>query len=152
MKLSLVVNGENYMVDVDSDTPLLWVLRDHLQLNGTKFSCGAGLCGTCTVLINGKTERSCSYPISVLKDQQVVTIEGISSKHPVIKAWKELDVPQCGYCQSGQILSAIALLDKTPNPSETEIKTAMNNLCRCGTYPEIKNAVELSTELKRKEA
>lgn len=152
MKLSLVVNGENYTVDVDSDTPLLWVLRDHLQLNGTKFSCGAGLCGTCTVLINGKTVRSCSYPISVLKDQQVVTIEGISSEHPVIQAWKELDVPQCGYCQSGQILSAIALLDKTPNPSETEIKTAMNNLCRCGTYPEIKNAVELSTELKRKEA
>ncbi len=152
MKLSLVVNGENYNVDVDSDTPLLWVLRDHLKLNGTKFSCGAGLCGTCTVLINGKTVRSCSYPISNLKDQQVVTIEGISSEHPVIQAWKELDVPQCGYCQSGQILSAIALLDKTPTPSETEIKTAMNNLCRCGTYPEIKNAVLLSTELKRKEA
>jgi aerobic-type carbon monoxide dehydrogenase small subunit (CoxS/CutS family) len=152
MKLSLVVNGEHYTVDVDSDTPLLWVLRDHLQLNGTKFSCGAGLCGSCTVLINGKIVRSCSYPISVLKDQQVVTIEGISSEHPVIQAWKELDVPQCGYCQSGQILSAVALLDKTPNPSETEIKKAMNNLCRCGTYPEIKNAVELSTELKRKEA
>jgi len=152
MKYSLVVNDKPYSVEVDSDTPLLWVLRDHLQLNGTKFSCGEGLCGACTILVDGNPIRSCSYPISALKDQAVTTIEGIDPSHPVVRAWTELDVPQCGYCQSGQILSAVVLLDKTSNPTGAEVQSAMNNLCRCGTYPEIKQAVELSTELKRKEA
>lgn len=152
MKLSLVVNDKNYSVDVDSDTPLLWVLRDHLQLKGTKFGCGEGLCGACTVLIEGKPIRSCSYPISSLNGQTVTTIEGVNPNHPVVQAWTKLDVPQCGYCQSGQILSAVDLLDKTSNPTDEDVQSAMRNICRCGTYPEIKKAVELSTELKRKEA
>ncbi|QBZ82217.1 Isoquinoline 1-oxidoreductase subunit alpha [Hydrogenovibrio crunogenus] len=152
MKHSLVVNDKNYSVEADSDTPLLWVLRDHLQLNGTKFGCGEGLCGACTVLIDGNPVRSCSYPISSLKDQSVITIEGVDPEHPVVQAWKEIDVPQCGYCQSGQILSAVDLLDKTSNPTDEDVQSAMRNICRCGTYPEIKKAVELSTELKRKEA
>lgn len=152
MKFTLVVNNKNYSVEADSDTPLLWVLRDHLQLNGTKFSCGEGLCGACTILLDGKPIRSCSYPISALKDQAITTIEGIDPSHPVVQAWKELDVPQCGYCQSGQILSAVVLLDQTPNPTDADVQSAMKNICRCGTYPEIKQAVDLSTELKRKEA
>ncbi|QCU89147.1 (2Fe-2S)-binding protein [Thiomicrorhabdus sediminis] len=152
MKLSLNVNDQQYNLDVDADTPLLWVIRDHLKLNGTKFSCGNGLCGACTVLLDGKTVRSCSYPVSNLKNQKITTIEGIDSDHPVAQAWNQLDVPQCGYCQSGQILSAVALLDQNANPSDAEVKKAMNNLCRCGSYPEIKKAVDLSTELKSKGA
>jgi isoquinoline 1-oxidoreductase alpha subunit len=152
MKFSLLVNDKSYSVDVDSDTPLLWVIRDHLQLNGTKFGCGEGLCGACTILLDGNPIRSCSFPISLLKDQAITTIEGIDPNHPVVQAWTELDVPQCGYCQSGQILSAVVLLDKTPNPTDADVQSAMKNICRCGTYPEIKQAVDLSTELKRKEA
>lgn len=152
MKLSLVVNNKKYSVEADSDTPLLWVLRDHLQLNGTKFGCGEGLCGACTILLDGKPIRSCSFPISSLKNQAITTIEGVDPNHPVVQAWTELDVPQCGYCQSGQILSAVVLLDKTPNPTDEDVQLAMKNICRCGTYPEIKQAVDLSTELKRKEA
>ena len=152
MKLSLVVNNKKYSVEADSDTPLLWVLRDHLKLNGTKFGCGEGLCGACTILLDGNPIRSCSFPISSLKDQAITTIEGVDPNHPVVQAWTELDVPQCGYCQSGQILSAVVLLDKTPNPTDADVQSAMKNICRCGTYPEIKQAVDLSTELKRKEA
>lgn len=151
MAISLTVNGKSYQTDAESDTPLLWVLRDHLQLNGTKFSCGKGLCGSCTVLVDGQPVRSCSYPIANLRQQQVQTIEGISQQHPVVQAWNKVDVPQCGYCQSGQILSAIALLDKHPNPTDTQVQNAMNNLCRCGTYPEIEKAIELSYELKAQE-
>lgn len=151
MAISLTVNDQTYQVAVEPDTPLLWVLRDHLQLNGTKFSCGAGLCGSCTVLVDGQPVRSCSYPIANLQKRQVVTIEGVSEQHPVMQAWNQTDVPQCGYCQSGQILSAIALLEKYPNPTEQQVQTSMNNLCRCGTYPEIQKAVELSYELKAKE-
>jgi aerobic-type carbon monoxide dehydrogenase small subunit (CoxS/CutS family) len=152
MKYSILVNGQSHEVEVDADTPLLWVLRDHLQMNGTKFSCGAGLCGACTVLIDGKPMRSCSYPIESLHNQQVMTIEGLDRNHPVAQAWREMDVPQCGYCQSGQILSAVALLEKVPNPTEEQIQAGMGNLCRCGTYPEIKRAVALATDLTGKGA
>lgn len=152
MKKTLSVNQKSYQVDVESDTPLLWVIRDHLQLTGTKFSCGAGLCGACTVLIDGKPVRSCVYPVSALQDQPITTIEGIDENNPVVKAWNQSDVPQCGYCQSGQILTAVALLDKTPNPTDEQIEAGMVNLCRCGSYPEIKQAIDLSVELKSKGA
>lgn len=152
MKKTLSVNQKSYQVDVESDTPLLWVIRDHLQLTGTKFSCGAGLCGACTVLIDGKPVRSCVYPVSALQDQPITTIEGIDENNPVVEAWNQSDVPQCGYCQSGQILTAVALLDKTPNPSDEQIEAGMVNLCRCGSYPEIKQAIDLSVELKSKGA
>ncbi|MBO1926770.1 (2Fe-2S)-binding protein [Thiomicrorhabdus sp. 6S2-11] len=152
MKYSILVNGQSHAVEVDADTPLLWVLRDQLQMNGTKFSCGAGLCGACTVLIDGKPVRSCSYPIENLHNQQVMTIEGLERNHSVAQAWREMDVPQCGYCQSGQILSAVALLEKTPNPTDEQIQAGMGNLCRCGTYPEIKRAIALATDLTGKGA
>ena len=152
MKKTIQVNQKSYQVDVESDTPLLWVIRDHLQLTGTKFSCGAGLCGACTVLIDGKPVRSCVYPISAVQDQPITTIEGIDENNPVVRAWNQNDVPQCGYCQSGQILTAVSLLDKTPNPTDEQIETGMVNLCRCGSYPEIKQAIDLSVELKSKGA
>jgi len=152
MHKTINVNQKNYEIEVDSDTPLLWVIRDHLHLNGTKFSCGAGLCGSCTVLINGKPVRSCVYPISAVQNEAITTIEGISPEHPVVQAWKQTDVPQCGYCQSGQILSAVSLLDGAAKPTDQEIESTMTNLCRCGTYPEIKQAVDLSIELKSKGA
>ncbi len=152
MKKTLRINQKSYQVDVESDTPLLWVIRDHLQLTGTKFSCGAGLCGACTVLVDGKPVRSCVYPISAVQDQPITTIEGIDENNPVVRAWNQNDVPQCGYCQSGQILTAVSLLDKTPNPTDEQIETGMVNLCRCGSYPEIKQAIDLSVELKSKGA
>jgi aerobic-type carbon monoxide dehydrogenase small subunit (CoxS/CutS family) len=141
---SLNINGKSLQVDVDPKTPLLWVLRDHLNLVGTKFGCGIAQCGACTVHIDGETVRSCSYPVSVVEDQQVLTIEGLSENgdHPVQKAWMEHDVPQCGYCQAGQIMSAAALLNKNPSPSDTDIDDAMRgNICRCGTYVRIKKAI-----------
>ncbi len=133
----LNVNGKDVQVDVDPETPLLWVLRDTLGLTGTKFGCGMALCGACTVHLEGQPIRSCVTPISAVGEQKVTTIEGLSSdrSHPVQKAWLELDVPQCGYCQSGQIMSAAALLAHTPSPSDGDIDAAMSgNLCRCGTY------------------
>ena len=141
----LTVNKKKHRVDVDSDTPLLWVIRDVIGYTGTKFGCGMGLCGACTVLLNGSPIRSCSTPVSTLKaTDKITTIEGLSEKatHPVQEAWVEAQVPQCGYCQSGQILAASALLASNPNPSDEDIDTAMaGNICRCGTYTRMRQAI-----------
>lgn len=142
---SLTINGEQKTVDVDPTTPLLWVLRDELDMVGTKFGCGIAQCGACTVHLNGNAVRSCSIPVSAINDQKVTTIEGLSkdADHPLQKAWIEVDVPQCGYCQAGQIMNAAALLERNPNPSDDEIETAMSgNICRCGTYVRIKEAIK----------
>jgi aerobic-type carbon monoxide dehydrogenase small subunit (CoxS/CutS family) len=145
---SINVNGEKRTVDVSPDTPLLWVLRDSLGLVGTKYGCGIAQCGACTVHLNGTAVRSCSLPISVVKEGKVTTIEGLSKEgdHPVQQAWMEVDVPQCGYCQAGQIMTATALLAKTPKPTDEQIETAMNgNICRCGTYHRVKEAIVLAS-------
>jgi aerobic-type carbon monoxide dehydrogenase small subunit (CoxS/CutS family) len=147
----LNINGKTVEVDVDPETPLLWVLRDSLGLTGTKFGCGMALCGACTVHLNGQPIRSCQTPISAVGDQAVTTIEGLSKdrSHPVQQAWIELDVPQCGYCQSGQIMSASALLENTPRPNDADIDAAMaGNLCRCGTYQRIRAAIRRAAEIK----
>jgi isoquinoline 1-oxidoreductase subunit alpha len=144
---SLTVNGTVREVDADPDTPLLWVLREQLGLTGTKYGCGIAQCGACTVHIDGAAARSCITPLgSVEAGQKVVTIEGLSpdASHPVQKAWLELDVPQCGYCQSGQIMAAAALLQANPKPTDQEIAAEMTNICRCGTYNRIKAAVKLA--------
>lgn len=145
---NLKINNQNYEVDVDSDTPLLWVLRDHLGLVGTKYSCGVAQCGACTVHMNDDAVRACTLPVSAIGSQKITTIEGLSKKgdHPVQLAWDEVDVAQCGYCQAGQIMSASALLKKNPNPTDQEVENAMNgNICRCGTYHRIKEAVALAS-------
>lgn len=145
---NLKINNQNYEVDVDSDTPLLWVLRDHLGLVGTKFSCGVAQCGACTVHMNDDAVRACTLPISAIGSQRITTIEGLSAQgdHPVQLAWNEVDVAQCGYCQAGQIMTASALLKKNPTPTEQQIEDAMNgNICRCGTYHRIKEAVALAS-------
>ena len=144
----LLVNGKNYSVDVAEDTPLLWVLRDNLRLLGTKFGCGIGQCGACTVHFNGSATRSCLLPISAVGSAKVTTIEGLSvnGEHPVQKAWEEVDVPQCGYCQAGQIMTAAAFLKQVPKPTADQIESAMNgNLCRCGAYHRIREAVQLAS-------
>ncbi|HEY2121478.1 MAG TPA: (2Fe-2S)-binding protein [Candidatus Acidoferrum sp.] len=144
MATTFNLNGENKTVDVDPQMPLLWVLRDTLNMTGTKFGCGMALCGACTVHINGEAARSCITPISSVANKKITTIEGLSAdgSHPVQKAWIEEDVPQCGYCQSGQIMSAVALLSKKPNPSDADIDDAMSgNICRCGTYQRIRKAI-----------
>jgi isoquinoline 1-oxidoreductase alpha subunit len=137
------LNGEIREVDTDPDTPLLWVLRDHFNLTGTKYGCGIGHCGACTVLVNGRPERSCRLLLRDAEEFEVVTIEGLSidASHPVQQAWIEEDVPQCGYCQSGQILSAVALLREKSQPTDAEIDQVMTNICRCGTYPRIRRAI-----------
>jgi aerobic-type carbon monoxide dehydrogenase small subunit (CoxS/CutS family) len=148
--LQINVNGQSHAVAMEPDTPLLWVLRDELKLNGTKFSCGIAVCGSCVVLVDGKPVRSCVTPVSAVKDKQITTIEGLSSdnSHAVQRAWIEEEVPQCGYCQSGQILTAAALLERNPNPTEAEIEDAMKEvLCRCGTYPRIRTAVKKAVKL-----
>lgn len=142
---TLNINKKKYDVDVDPSTPLLWVLRDHLDLVGTKYGCGVASCGACTVLLDESAIRSCSMPISAIGDKPVTTIEGLSEEgdHPLQKAWEEHDVPQCGYCQAGQIMNAAALLKSKPNPTDEDIDTAMSgNLCRCGTYLRIKAAIK----------
>jgi isoquinoline 1-oxidoreductase alpha subunit len=145
----LNVNGEQVRVSADSDTPLLWVLRDELDLVGTKFGCGIAQCGACTVHINGVAARSCQMQVSFLEDTKIVTIEGLSvdGKHPVQEAWKEIDVPQCGYCQTGQIMTAAAFLEENKRPSEIEIRNAMQgNICRCASYNRIEKAVKVASE------
>jgi len=137
-----VLNGEPQRLEVEADTPLLWVLRDNLKLNGTKFGCGMGLCGACTVHLDGEPVRSCTLPISAIAGRDVTTIEFLGGDHPVQKAWIEHNVPQCGYCQSGQIMSAVALLTTNPTPSDADIRNAMaGNICRCGTYNKIRLAI-----------
>jgi isoquinoline 1-oxidoreductase subunit alpha len=149
--IKLNLNGKDTELDVEDDMPLLWVLRDTLGLTGTKFGCGMALCGACTVHLEGAAIRSCVTPVRAAAGKSVTTIEGLSpdSSHPVQRAWVELDVPQCGYCQSGQIMSAAALLAKTPQPSDAEIDTAMaGNICRCGTYQRIRAAIHRAAALK----
>ncbi len=141
----LTINGENREVEAVPETPLLWVLRDNLDLTGTKFGCGIAQCGACTVHLDGNPVRSCSTPISSVGTKKVTTIEGVSAEglHPVQQAWMDENVPQCGYCQTGQIMSAIALIEKNPNPSDSEIEEAMKgNICRCGTYERIRKAIK----------
>jgi len=149
--LKLTVNGTEHLLDVEPDTPLLWVLRDHLNLTGTKYGCGIAACGACTVHLNGQAIRSCVTPVSTVAGQAVVTIEGISehADHPVQQAWLELDVPQCGYCQSGQIMQAAALLAQTEKPTDADIDAAMSGiLCRCGTYQRIRAAIHRAAGMK----
>tara|TARA_R110000751_G_C13763840_1_gene479482 strand:+ start:342 stop:806 length:465 start_codon:yes stop_codon:yes gene_type:complete len=142
---NLNINESEHNVDVDSNTPMLWVLRDHIKLVGTKYGCGIAQCGACTVHLGDNAVRSCQLPVSAVGEQKITTIEGLSEHgdHPVQNAWLEIDVPQCGYCQAGQIMSASALLKRNPNPSDEEIESAMNgNICRCGTYTRIKKAIK----------
>lgn len=149
MAITLTVNGAAHDVDADPATPLLWILRDHLNLLGTKFGCGAGLCGACTVHLNGNAVRSCVTSLASVAGQQVTTIEGLSRDrtHPLQVAWRDVDVPQCGYCQAGQIMTAASLLAVTPVPTEAQIVSAMSgNICRCGTYLRIRSAVRLAAD------
>jgi aerobic-type carbon monoxide dehydrogenase small subunit (CoxS/CutS family) len=147
----ITVNDKTLEVDASPDTPLLWVLRDHLSMTGTKYGCGVALCGACTVHIDGVATRSCVLPLAAVAGRSITTIEGLSRdrSHPVQRAWIELDVPQCGYCQSGQIMSAAALLKNTPRPDDAQIDAAMaGNICRCGTYPRIRKAIHRAAELQ----
>jgi len=145
--LALEVNGRKYSVDAEPDTPLLWVLRDNLRLTGTKYGCGEGICGACTVHIDGSPRRSCITPVGDVQGKKITTIEGIPEDHPVKEAWISEEVSQCGYCQPGQIMSAIALLKEKPKPTEAEIDDHMDgNLCRCGTYPRIRKALRTAAE------
>ena len=150
MAFTLLVNNIQYGVDVEPETPLLWVLHDTIGLTGTKYGCGIGQCGACTVLIDGAAARSCSVPVSRAVNRKITTIEGLSTdgSHPVQLAWKEFDVPQCGYCQSGQILAAVALLSKTPKPTDADIDAQMTNACRCGTYHRIRQAIHRAAVLQ----
>lgn len=147
--INLTINGKKQQFEVDPDTPVLWVLRDHAKLVGTKYGCGIGQCGACTIHIEGVAMRSCSLPVSAVEDKKITTIEGLGAEglHPVQKAWLEHDVAQCGYCQAGQIMNAASLLKNNPKPSDEEIVAAMNgNICRCGTYTRIKAAVKTAAE------
>ena len=146
------VNGEMMDVDVDASTPLLWVLREQLGLTGTKYGCGIGVCGACTVHVNGKAQRSCMLPVGSIKSsQKITTIEGLSEdgSHPVQLAWNELDVPQCGYCQPGMIMSAVALLNEQPDPSDEDINNSMTNICRCGTFNRVRKGIQLAADMKK---
>lgn len=148
---NLNINGEQKTVDVDPGTPVLWVLRDHLDLVGTKYGCGISQCGSCTIHVNGMATRSCQLPVSTIGNNEITTIEGLSKDgdHPVQKAWLEEDVAQCGYCQTGQIMQAVALLEANPNPGDDEIEAAMSgNICRCGTYTRIKKAIKTAANSK----
>lgn len=145
--ITLKVNGVSRQYDGDPDMPLLWFLRDHLQLTGVKFGCGMGLCGACTVHVNGAAARSCSTPMSAAAGKEIVTIEGLSptANHPAQQAWKQCNVPQCGYCQSGQIMQAVALLKQKPKPTDADIEEGMRgNICRCGTYQRIRQAIKMA--------
>jgi aerobic-type carbon monoxide dehydrogenase small subunit (CoxS/CutS family) len=151
MSITLNVNKRAHTVDVPPDMPLLWVLRDVLDLKGAKYGCGIGVCGACTVIVDGQAVRSCTTHVGSVANRQILTVEGLADTeiHPVQKAWEELDVPQCGYCQPGQIMTATALLSHTPKPTDEDINAAMSgNLCRCGTYPRIREAVHRAAELQ----
>ena len=148
--MTLKINGKAHTVQVDGDVPLLWVIREHLQLTGTKFGCGISQCGACTVHVDGEPMRSCQLRVSRVVGREITTIEGIAEDHPVKQAWIDIQVPQCGYCQSGQIMSAVSLVEENSNPSEAEIIQAMEgNLCRCGTYTRIKQAIRQAAEKVR---
>ena len=147
MPVTVTVNGKKYTLDIDDDTPLLWAIRDEIGLTGTKYGCGVAQCGACSVHLNGEVQRSCQIPLGDIKESDViVTIEGLSpnASHPVQKAWAAVDVPQCGYCQSGQIMAAAALLKNNPKPTDKDIDEAMTNICRCGTYQRIREAVHVA--------
>jgi isoquinoline 1-oxidoreductase subunit alpha len=148
--VTLNVNGTDHSVEVEADTPLLWVLREELALTGTKYGCGMGMCGACTVLLDGKLTRSCIVPVGAVKGQAVTTIEGLSKdkSHPVQRAWIAESVPQCGYCQSGMILSTVALLNSKPNPTDAEIDLAVTNICRCGTYNRVRKAIHRAAQMQ----
>lgn len=148
--INLKINGKNQTVDVDPKTPMLWVLRDHLNLVGTKYGCGVAQCGACTIHLNGVATRSCQLPVAAVGTKEITTIEGLSESgdHAIQKAWIEHDVPQCGYCQAGQIMTAAALLKSNPKPSDADIENAMNgNICRCGTYLRIKAAIKTAAKV-----
>ncbi len=148
--VSFFINGKSRKVNVSPDTPLLWIIRDHIGLTGTKYGCGITVCGACTVLIDGKAERSCQTYIKDIDGKKITTIEGIPENHPVKKAWIIEDVPQCGYCQSGQILQAVSLLNEKPNPSDGDIDEFMSGcICRCGTYQRIRSAIHLASKLMK---
>ena len=151
MSFELVVNGTRHTIDADPQTPLLWVIRDQVGLTGTKFSCGIGQCGACTLHVDGRAVRSCSVPASSAIGKPVMTIEGLSrdGSHPIQVAWKELDAPQCGYCQSGMIMSTLALLRAHPNPTDAEIDAQITNACRCSTYHRIRQAIHLAAKLMK---
>ncbi len=146
--IKLIVNGETHSVDVGPERPLLWVLRDHLGLPGTKYGCGISQCGACTVHLDGEAVRSCTLPVSAAQGKRITTIEGLSRDglHPVQKAWIEHEVPQCGYCQTGMIMTATALLERNPHPNDDQIDQAMTNLCRCGTYARVRKAIHALAE------
>ena len=147
--MKLTVNGKNHALDVEPEMPLLWALRDELDIKGPKFGCGVAQCGSCTVLLNGEPVRSCSYPVSAAVGQKVITIEGLADKgrlHAVQQAWIDHQVPQCGYCQGGQMLAAVALLKKKPKPTDEDIDAAMSNICRCGTYARIRTAIHAAAK------
>jgi isoquinoline 1-oxidoreductase alpha subunit len=151
MAFDLLVNRTMHRVDADFQTPLLWVIRDHLGLTGTKFSCGIGQCGACTLHIDGRPVRSCSVPAAIAIGKSVLTIEGLSpnGNHPIQVAWKEFDTPQCGYCQSGMIMSALALLQQRPSPSDADIDANVTNACRCGTYHRVRQAIHRAANLMK---
>lgn len=151
MALDLTVNGTSYTVDVDSETPLLWVIRDQVGLTGTKFSCGIGQCGACTVHVDGRPVRSCILPVAAAAGRQITTIEGLSpdGSHPIQLAWKELDAPQCGYCQSGMIMSALALLESVPEPTDADIDAQVTNACRCSSYHRVRKAIHRAAALMK---
>ena len=149
----LTINGKRFDIDVDGSTPLLWVLREQLGLTGTKYSCGIGTCGSCTVHIDGRAVRACTLPVSSLDvSQAITTIEGLSSdnNHPLQQAWKELDVPQCGYCQPGMIMSAAALINTNPNPSDADIDASVTNICRCGTFNRVRQGIHLAVDIAKR--
>ena len=154
MAFDLEINGTTYNVDADPQTPLLWVIRDRIGLTGTKFSCGLAQCGACTVHVDGQAVRSCLFPASAAVGKAITTIEGLSDDgtHPVQLAWKEYDAPQCGYCQSGMIMATTALLASNPEPTDAEIDAAITNICRCGTYHRIRQAIHRAVELMKAEA
>lgn len=149
MAITLNINGQDHTVDVEPDTPLLWVVRDSIGMTGTKFGCGISQCGACTMHVDGVATRTCQFPASAAVGRAITTIEGLSEdrSHPVQQAWMEEDVPACGYCQSGQIMAAAALLARTPNPSDSDIDAEMTNICRCGTYNQIRRAIHRAAEL-----